>query len=107
MIRTAALAVGLMPLAACQQAPVEVEPPQTEYVVIESRRPKVPGWALQELPEDRPRERSTTEAVALSCRRLNIIRHANCLIEQLKRYDKGLKVEPLHCKLNLNEGCTP
>lgn len=107
MTRAMALVLGLLLIAACKQEPVKVEPPQTEYVVLEPQRQKIPGWALQELPEDAPRERSTPEAVALACRRLNIIRHANCLTGLLKRYDKGLKVEPLQCKLNVNEGCTP
>lgn len=107
MMRTTAFAIGLLLIAACKQESVKVEPPQAEHAVVESQRQKIPGWALQELPEDAPRERSTTEAVALACRRLNIIRHANCLTGQLKRYDKGLKPEPLHCKLNANEGCTP
>jgi hypothetical protein len=105
--RVHALTLLVLLTTSCQQAAVKVEPPQAEYVVIESQRQRIPGWALQEIPEDTPRERSTTEAVALACRRLNIIRHANCLTGQLKRYDKGLKVEPLQCKLNLNEGCVP
>ena len=107
MSRVLAMIVLALVTASCKQEAVKVEPPQAEYVVIESQRQKIPGWALQELPEDAPRERSTPEAVALACRRLNIIRHANCLTGQLKRYDKGLKVEPLQCKLNVNEGCTP
>ena len=107
MSRVLAMIALALVTASCKQEAVKVEPPQAEYVVIKSERPKIPGWALQELPEDAPRERSTPEAVALACRRLNIIRHANCLTGQLKRYDKGLKVEPLQCKLNVNEGCTP
>lgn len=107
MSRALVIAALVLLTASCKQEAVKVEPPQAEYVVIESQRQRLPGWALQELPEDAPRERSTMEAVALACRRLNIIRHANCLTGLLKRYDKGLKVEPLQCKLNLNEGCTP
>ena len=105
MIRTALLVVGLMPLAACKEEPVKVEPPQT-VTVAKPERQRIPGWALQELPEEAPRELSTSEAVALACRRLNVIRYANCIIGQLQRYDKGSDAEP-RCKLNINQGCNP
>ena len=112
MTRVLAIAVLVLLAASCKNEAVKVEPPQQHVVpnqhnATEQQRARIPGWALQALPEDAPRERSTHEAVALSCRRLNIIRHANCLTDQLKRYDKGLKVEPQQCKLNPNEGCTP
>lgn len=105
MIRTALFVVGLMPLTACKEEPVRVEPPQPA-VIVKTERQNIPGWALQVLPEEAPRELSTSEAVALACRRLNVIRYANCVVNQLQRYDKGLDVEP-HCKLNVNQGCNP
>lgn len=109
MTRVLAITALVLLIASCKTEAVKVEPPQQKAVTepAEPQRAKIPGWALQELPEDAPRERSTQEAVALACRRLNIIRHANCLTGLLKRYDKGYKVEPLQCKLNINEGCTP
>lgn len=112
MSRLLAIVAALL-ACSCQRTTLKVEPPpseaaqETEQAREVQQRQRIPGWALQELPEDAPRERSTPEAVALACRRLNIIRHANCLTGLLKRYDKGLKVEPLQCKLNVNEGCTP
>ena len=105
MTRAMALVLGLLLIAACKQEPVKVEPPQT-VTVVKPERQRIPGWALQELPEEAPRELSTSEAVALACRRLNVIRYANCIIGQLQRYDKGSDAEP-RCKLNINQGCNP
>lgn len=42
MIRTALLVVGLMPLAACKEEPVKVEPPQ-HTSEIKTERQSIPG----------------------------------------------------------------
>ena len=111
MIRTFVMAMTLC-LTACQtpreSAPqLQPEPakPAIEQQVVKEKRRKTPAWVNEELPEDSPREWSSHEAVQLACRRLNIIRHANCINLQRKAYLDGKPADPAKCKLDKDKGC--
>lgn len=112
-MRAGLLAVAIC-VSGCQSNPARVEarptpvppvPTLPTLPKVEAKREKIPEWMLQLLPEDEPHEYSVQEAVNLSCRRLNIIRHANCLRGLGKTYNQGSKVDPARCKLDLDKGC--
>ena len=114
MIRVGLVVAMVICVGACQSATVGVEAtpvrepaPKHEPKPVAEKRQRLPGWALEELPEDAPKERSMHEAKRLACTRLNIIRHANCLTKLRKLYDAGKEVDSAQCKLNTTEGCTP
>lgn len=106
MMRAGMLAV-LICIGGCQNVPVGAAPtpPPKMLPKVEAKREKIPDWAMKQLPEDKPREFSTQEAVNLSCRRLNIIKHANCVNALRKQYNEGKDVDPASCKLDLDKGC--
>lgn len=109
-MRAGVLAVVIC-LSGCQSTPADPQlrppppPPVPTLPKVEAKREKIPSWALETLPEDHPREYSGAEAVNLSCRRLNIIRHANCVNALRKAYNEGEDVDPAKCKLDLDKGC--
>lgn len=105
-MRAGMLAV-LICIGGCQNVPVGVVPSPAPKTLpkVEAQQSPIPEWAMKPLPEDKPREYSTQEAVNLSCRRLNIIKHANCVNELRKVYNQGKPVDPAKCKLDLNKGC--
>ena len=97
-------------LSACQahrESVQQAEPakPETEPAVTVEKRRKIPTWVTTELPEDSPREWSSHEAVQLACRRLNIIKYANCINIQRKAYLDGKPAKPDKCKLDKDKGC--
>lgn len=101
---------ALLCIGGCQSTSVGVEPVPAPKSIptlpkVEAKREKIPDWAMKQLPEDKPREFSTQEAVNLSCRRLNIIKHANCVNALRKQYNEWKGVDPASCKLDLNKGC--
>lgn len=107
-MRVVMLAVALC-ISGCRSVPAGIEQRPAclchQPAKATSRHEKIPSWAMQALPEDKPREISAPEAVRLSCRRLNIIKHANCVNTLRKLYNEGKAVDPAKCKFDLDKGC--